>query len=63
MQMRVKTFSATRYEDRKNLGEVVTEWLADARALPFRTEVLQSSDSEYHCLSIIVFYRLAGDAG
>lgn len=54
----VKVFSATKARDREELGEVITHWL---RANPGMTivdkVVMQSSDSEFHCLSITFFYR------
>ena len=53
----VKVFSATRAKDREELGEVVTRWL---RANPVEVVdkiVTQSSDREFHCLTITVFYR------
>lgn len=52
----VKTFSATKAEDRSNLGDRVTEWLhaTGCRMLEYR--VTQSSDSQFHCLTIVVLY-------
>lgn len=54
----VKVFSATRAKDREELGEVITRWL---RANPNLTivdkVVTQSSDREFHCLTITLFYR------
>jgi len=53
----VKVFSATKARDRDELGTQVTRW---CREHPERTivdrVVLQSSDSEFHCLSVVVFY-------
>jgi hypothetical protein len=55
----VKVFSATKQRDRDALGETVTHWLdnnlADIEIVD--KVVSQSSDSEYHCLSITLFYR------
>jgi hypothetical protein len=52
----VKVFSATRSRDRATLGERMTEWLdANPGSRVLRTEVRQSSDSAFHCLSIVVF--------
>ncbi|MBX2812660.1 MAG: hypothetical protein KTR25_12660 [Myxococcales bacterium] len=55
----VKVFSATKAREREELGETVTRWLADQKG---KREVVdkvvsQSSDNEFHCLSIILFLR------
>ncbi len=54
----VKVFSATKARERDELGEQVTRWL---RENPERQvvakKVTQSSDSEFHCLTITLFYR------
>ena len=55
----VKVFSATKQKERDELGETVTRWLDEHKA---RIEIVdkvvkQSSDSEYHCLSITLFYK------
>lgn len=54
----IKVFSATKARDREVLGEAITEWI---RAHPeyeiFDKIVTQSSDAEFHCLAITVFYR------
>jgi hypothetical protein len=54
----LKVFSATKARDREVLGELITEWI---RAHPeyevFDKIVTQSSDAEFHCLAITVFYR------
>ncbi|HSI05347.1 MAG: hypothetical protein ACAI38_24675 [Myxococcota bacterium] len=54
-----KVFSATKQKDRDELGETATRWLNENKS---RVEIVdktvtQSSDNEYHCLTIIVFYR------
>jgi len=54
----IKTFSATMAKDREALGDHVTSWLRlhdDVTVDEIRT--LQSSDSEYHCLSVIIIGR------
>lgn len=57
----VKVFSATMFATRDRLGDQVTEWLASHRDLtPTDIVVTQSSDSEFHCVSIIVFYSETG---
>jgi len=54
----VKVFSATKAADRDALGDKVTRWLEEQREITVvDTEVRQSSDQQFHCLSIIVFYR------
>ena len=55
----VKVFTATKQKEREALGDTVTAWMdehADAIDVVDR-EVRQSSDQQYHCLSIILFYR------
>ena len=55
----VKTFSATKARDRQVLGERVTEWLRGpgAGAEVTDKQVMQSSDDEFHCLSVVLWYR------
>ncbi len=54
----VKVFAATKFTERSVLGETVTEWIARHPEHQV-TEIVvrQSSDAEFHCLSLIVFYR------
>ena len=55
--MGVKVFTATKAKDREALGDVITRWLADnPRARVLDKIVTQSSDSQFHCLSITLFY-------
>jgi hypothetical protein len=57
MMMGVKVFTATKARDREMLGDVITRWLADnPRARVVDKIVTQSSDSQFHCLSITLFY-------
>ena len=54
----VKVFSATKAKERELLGELITDWI---RANP-NNEIIdkivtQSSDSEFHCLTITLFYK------
>ena len=56
MYQGVKVFSATKARERLALGEEVTKWLQEVKPDVCDTVVRQSSDKEYHCLSIIVFY-------
>lgn len=53
----VKVFTATRARDRETLGEAVTEWLAGHEVEIVDKVVTQSSDSEFHCITISVFYK------
>jgi len=55
----VKVFSATKAKERELLGEVITDWM---RTNQDRVDVVdkivtQSSDSEFHCLTITLFYK------
>jgi hypothetical protein len=54
----VTVFSATKAGDREKLGDRFTLWLR-SRGAPevVRTVVTQSSDAEFHCLTITVFWR------
>ena len=53
----VKIFSATMFAPREQLGETVTTWMTDHPQLTV-TEfmVTQSSDTQFHCVTITVFY-------
>jgi hypothetical protein len=54
----VKVFSATKAKEREELGENVTRWLRSNADLELVDRVVtQSSDSEFHCLTIVLFYR------
>lgn len=54
----VKVFTATKAREREELGEAVTDWLRKNPNLEIVDKVvLQSSDNEFHCLSITLFYR------
>ena len=56
----VKVFSATKAKDREELGENVTRWLKSNADLEIvDTVVSQSSDNEFHCYSLVIFYRHA----
>lgn len=51
----VKVFSATMARDREGLGEKVTRWIEENNPKILEAVVRQSSDAEFHCLSIILF--------
>jgi hypothetical protein len=54
----VKVFSATKAKEREGLGDEVTKWIrANPDAEIIDKIVTQSSDSEFHCLTITLFYR------
>ncbi len=54
----VKVFSATKAKEREELGESVTRWLrSNADVEVVDRVVTQSSDDEFHCLTIVLFYR------
>ena len=54
----VKVFSATKAKEREELGESVTRWLrANSDLQVVERVVTQSSDNEFHCLTIVLFYR------
>jgi hypothetical protein len=53
----LKVFSATKARDRAELGEKVTAWIKETKAQPLRWWVNQSSDNEFHCLSITIEYN------
>jgi len=60
MLMGAKVFTATKAKDREELGEVLTRWLRDnPKNRVIDKVVTQSSDNEFHCLSITIFYELA----
>lgn len=52
----VKVFSATRSRERSDLGDRVTEWLKANPKVDVKSyAVRQSSDREFHCISITLF--------
>ena len=54
----VKVFSATKAKEREELGDVVTRWLKSNPDVEVVDRVVsQSSDNEFHCLTIVLFYR------
>lgn len=56
----VKVFSATMVRDRAELGEKVTDWIRTHPECEIVDYVVtQSSDSEFHCVTITLFYSEA----
>ena len=54
----MKIFSTTLARDREQMGETITRWLNDNSALEVVDKIVtQSSDKEFHCLTITLFYR------
>ena len=57
----VKVFSATKAKEREELGEAITRWLRNNADLEVVDRVVcQSSDNEFHCFTVVLFYRQAG---
>ena len=54
----VKVFSATKAKEREQLGDNITHWLKENRGLEIADKIVtQSSDREFHCLTITLFLR------
>ena len=54
----VQVFSATTFSRRDKVGEDVTAWLrAHPGCVPVSAHVRQSSDSRFHCFTIVIFWR------
>ena len=54
----VRVFSTTLARDRENMGENITKWLKENPNVEVVDRVVtQSSDKEFHCLTITLFYR------
>jgi hypothetical protein len=54
----VKVFSATKAREREELGENITRWIKSNADLQIVDKVVsQSSDDEFHCYSLVIFYR------
>ncbi len=57
--MGAKVFTATKAKDRDELGEGLTRWIQNnPNARIIDKVVTQSSDREFHCLSITIFYEM-----
>lgn len=51
-------FSATKSREREYLGELITDWIRAHPELELVDKIVtQSSDAEFHCLTITIFYR------
>lgn len=54
----VKVFSTTLARDRESMGDNITRWLRENTNLEIVDKVVtQSSDKEFHCLTITLFFR------
>jgi hypothetical protein len=54
----IKIVSTTLARDRENMGETITRWLKENVNYEVVDKVVtQSSDKEFHCLTITLFYR------
>ncbi len=54
----VKVFSTTLARDREALSDRITNWMRDNPRLEIVDQVVtQSSDKEFHCLTLTFFYR------
>ncbi|HYV46982.1 MAG TPA: hypothetical protein VFA20_19095 [Myxococcaceae bacterium] len=54
----IKVFSTTLARDREQMGETITRWLKDNQNVEIVDRIVtQSSDKEFHCLTITLFYR------
>ena len=59
----VKVFSATKAKDREELGEQITRWLRANQNVRVTDKIVtQSSDSEFHCITITLFFQHLNDA-
>ena len=55
----MKVFTATKAKEREALGDAVTRGLQEKpNARVVDKTVTQSSDSQFHCLTITLFYEL-----
>jgi hypothetical protein len=54
----VKVFSATKAREREELGDHVTHWIRNNPSARIIDKIVtQSSDREFHCLTITIFYE------
>jgi len=54
----MKIFSTTLARDREHMGDNITRWLQENPQLEIVDKIVtQSSDKEFHCLTITLFYR------
>jgi folate-dependent tRNA-U54 methylase TrmFO/GidA len=54
----VKVFSTTLARDREQMGENITRWIKENPGVEIVDRVVtQSSDKEFHCVTITLFFR------
>ena len=54
----MKIFSTTLARDREQMGDNITRWITDNPQVDIVDKIVtQSSDKEFHCLTITLFYR------
>ena len=54
----VKVFSATKAKEREELSENINRWIKSNADLEIVDRVVcQSSDNEFHCYSMLLFYK------
>ena len=54
----MKIFSTTLARDREQMGDNITRWVNENAQLEIVDKIVtQSSDKEFHCLTITLFYR------
>ncbi len=54
----MKVFSTTLARDREQMGDNITRWLQENQQFEIVDKIVtQSSDKEFHCLTITFFYR------
>ncbi|MBI3073894.1 MAG: hypothetical protein HYY84_17440 [Deltaproteobacteria bacterium] len=54
----LKIFSATMAKERAELGDVITRWIVDHADVDIVDRLVrQSSGGDYHCLTILLFFR------
>jgi len=54
----IKVFSTTLARDREQMGENITRWVKENAGIEIVDKVVtQSSDKEFHCLTVTIFYK------
>lgn len=54
----IKVFSTTLARDRETMGETITKWIRENSNCEIVDKVVtQSSDKEFHCLTVTLFYK------
>jgi hypothetical protein len=54
----MKVFSTTLARDREVMGDTITRWVQENPQVEIVDKIVtQSSDKEFHCLTITLFYR------